>query len=359
MFVSFFNISNFMKALLYIIILSVCSFSVVAYAQKVKGSSNRNQWRRSFGFDRNLLIPPVTFSGGTKKLREAFPTSNKKDFKTLQEAKNQLNNGEELQRRKLLKAEQVQMFVQTLNSVFTVADIQKQLPQFSRNTIRFALKKLTSSGKLTLLQQAQKGYPSKRSIWIWAAVLKERDLTSEEALQSYYENSNLPVNSKVEEVQLFIQSLASAFTFIDIHKQFPGFSRMPVRMALKKLTSSGKLTLLQQAQQGYPSKHRIWIRTAVLKERDLTSEEALQSYYENSVLAKEGLTPEESLARYYKNLPASYKAKQIQSFVRSLKLVFSVSDIQKQFPGFSAMKSNSQSFKRVDSPKKNPPCFTG
>ena len=87
------------------------------------------------------------------------------------------------------KTKKIQLFIQTLTSVFTVSDIQKQFPK-SKRTVQYAIKQLISSGELTVLQ-----VQDKTNILIRTSVLKQ--------------------------VENFTQSLTSAFTIPDIKNQFP------------------------------------------------------------------------------------------------------------------------------------------
>ena len=117
-----------MKSLLHIFVLFVFSFPVVGHAQKGKGKGKNNKYDSRKLFERSSLAPKETLTERDGQKQGLFPNSRGRGSKTLQEAQNQLNNREG-QERNFPKSKQVLPFVQSLESAFTVSDIQKHLPR--------------------------------------------------------------------------------------------------------------------------------------------------------------------------------------------------------------------------------------
>ena len=139
------------------------------------------------------------------------------------------------------------LFVQNVNSAFTITNIRNQFPDLPYGTILLVLRRLTSAGELILLQQ---GGPGRPSVWIRTTVLNEENLTPRQALMlnSYYGEYGLPVGFKTKEVLSSVQVLESAFTISNLRTHFPYLSGSDglIRYVLGRLTSFGKLTLLYE-----------------------------------------------------------------------------------------------------------------
>ena len=215
----------------------------------------------------------------------------------------------------LFKTEEIQQFVRTLQTAFTVADVQKQFSDFSdsdvtlnRHIIIYALNKMTASKELTLLRQGQLAQHIP-SVWIKTEVLEKSSLTKEQILQKYYETSAL---YKIEKIQQFVRTLQSDFTISDILKenQFSDFPRSTIHTALIQMGE--ELTLLRRGSTHTAS---VWIRTEVLEKNRPTELKHAKTL----------------------NSPENPKTEQIQQFVRTLQVAFTVEYIknQEQFSDFS------------------------
>ena len=175
------------------------------------------------------------------------------------------------------KTEKIQMFIQTLISVFTVSDIEKEFPN-SKRIAQHIIAQLISSGELNVLQ-----VQGKTNILIRTALLKE--------------------------IEKFIQILTSAFTVIDIEKQFPSFSADQVYKILEKLTNQGKIKPVLQ------DKKLKWIKADLSFEQNLTHEEIKKPKTPTKVTRTE--------------------TEEIVSSIKSLTGPFEIPDIENKLPGFS------------------------
>ena len=302
-----------MKPLLYSLIFFIFSLPASSQAQKTRGGHNNHSLRKNF-----KKTAPVIPQARNTRVKQKQDNGG---VRTLEEAQDQLNKGGGSEKSSVSKKEPVKEFIKGLESVFSVADIQKQFPDFSTATIRTALRSLVSSGELILLRQGGRKWGF--SVYVKAAVLDKEGWTSEEALRNYNESSsssadsnhdespNSYTSSKKKQMDLFIQNLSSAFTLSDIQYQFQDMSESSMHTNLKSLVSSGELIILQKGQSGSNYKPQVWIRAGVLHEKGISKGQALSDYYEVS------------------------KARRIRLFVQSLESPFLVSDIRRQFPEFS------------------------
>ena len=294
-----------MKLLLYIFILfSFGLSSVVVYAQKGKGKKPNTNLRR-----RGFLATPRTQGKGTS---QGQAPSQNRGWWTLRDTQKQSESSRKPEKENLIsQVQEVMSVVKRQEGFLTFLDIKKYCPNYSYEPIRRALRELTNSGELILLQRGNRNKPS---VWIRKTILEEEDISSYMALQRYHRHLNSTESIQIGQIQMFIRTLKLNFNVSDIKESFPDSFKGTIRKALTRLTFSGELILLgQEDNKRIP---HAWIRS--------------------SVLEKEGLAPEQALERYSKSpgLSIKLKTEQIRLFIQSLEFAFTFSYIQKRFPDF-------------------------
>ena len=72
--------------------------------------------------------------------------------------------------------------------------------------------------------------------WINKTILNESSVIPEQALRDYYENINVSAISKMEQIQLYVQDMESAFSVSDIYEHFLFYKNFLFCLKIKKLS---------------------------------------------------------------------------------------------------------------------------